>query len=100
MNTMIGLVSSHYQTFNWVMNDVIILLNTLIITSLSTSKQKDGFKISLNILLPIVGIVQFILILFAENYFVDNNLLIVVLSLFMIQALFILFGKVFSKFVD
>jgi ABC-type lipoprotein release transport system permease subunit len=100
LNSLIGLISSSYSTFNWVTNDVILLLNTVLISLVANSKQKDGFKISFSFLLPVIGLVQLILGSMMMNQFEDNHKLIFIICLFMIQLFFVLLGKVFSKYVD
>jgi hypothetical protein len=100
LNSLIGLISSSYSTFNWVTNDVIILLNTVLLSLIANSKQKDGFKISFSFILPIIGLVQLILGTMIENKLEDNYKLIFIICLFVVQLLFVLLGKVFSKYVN
>lgn len=100
LNSLIGIISSSYITFNWLTNDVIILLNTVLLSLVANSKQKDGFKISFSFLLPILGLGQFILGTLMENQLEDNYKLIFIICLFIVQLLFMLLGKVFSKYVD
>ena len=100
LNSSIGLISASYSSFNWVANDIIILLNTILLSLIANSKQKDGFKISFSFLLPSLGLVQLILGTMMANQLEDNYKLIFILCLFMVQLLFVLYGKVFSKYVN
>jgi|688.fasta_scaffold555060_2 hypothetical protein len=100
LNSLIGLISSSYSTFNWVTNDVILLLNTVLLSLVASSKQKDGFKISFSFLLTAIGLVQLILGTMMMNEFEDNYKLIFIICLFVVQLLFVLLGKVVSKYLD
>lgn len=100
LNSSIGLISSSYSSFNWVVNDIIIALNTIILSLIANSKQKDGFKISLSFLIPVICLIQLILGMIMQGQFKDNYKLIFIICLFIIQLLFVLLGKVFSKYVN
>ena len=100
LNTMFGVITSHYETFNWICNDIIILLNSAIVYNLFNSNQKDGFKISLGIILMVIGILQFVLCLFMEQKLENNNILLFIISFFILQIVFVIIGKTFSKFVE
>jgi hypothetical protein len=100
LNSLIGLIISSYSTFNWLTNDIILLINTILLSLIANSKQKDGFKISFSFILPIIGLIQLILGMKMVNHLEDNYKLIFIICLFIIQLLFVLFGKIFSKYVD
>jgi hypothetical protein len=98
LNSFVGLIFSKYAIYNWLSNNVIIIVNTIILSLLSNSKYKDGFKISLSFLLPVIGAVQFIIGAIMQNKIQDNMLLITIFVLFSIQFFLLLIGKIFSKY--
>ncbi len=100
LNTTFGVISSHYETFNWICNDIIILLNSAIVYNLFNSNQKDGFKISFGIILSLIGIVQFALCLFMEQKLQNNHILLFIVIFFILQMFFVIIGKFFSGYVE
>ena len=93
------MILKSYDSFNWITNDIIILFNILLMLLLSQSQIKDGFKISLSFILPIIAIVQFSLGLVVADKFEDNFILILLFVLVFIQILLLLIGKTISKYV-
>lgn len=98
LNSFIGIILSSYLSFNWVANDIIILVNMILIMILSHSKFKDGFKISFSFILPFIGVVQFITGFFLDNKVEDNFLLILIVGMFIIQLFFMIIGAIVSKY--
>ncbi len=98
LNSIFGLISSTYKPLNWISNDIIIICNTLLLGFLANSKLKDGFKISMSFILPIIGLIQLIFGLFLNEHSLNSLSLISIIGLFGIQIFFLLIGKVFSKY--
>jgi hypothetical protein len=99
INTLIGLIFSSYSIINWVVNDVIIISNSLALYYLSISKQKDAFKISISFLTVILGIIQFILCLFMPQTIENNFILISIVGILVIEVFLISITSYFSKHV-
>jgi hypothetical protein len=98
LNSFVGLIFSKYNFYNWLTNDIIIIINTFLLSLLANSKQKDGFKISLSFILPVIGAIQFIIGSIMQNKTQDNILLITIVFLFSIQFSLLLLGKIFTKY--
>jgi hypothetical protein len=97
LNSIIGLILNVYDAFNWITNDVIILFNILIMLQLTQLNVKDGFKIGLGFLFPIIAILEFVLGIVLKNRFEDNIYLILILILVFIQIVLLIIGKIISK---
>lgn len=64
---------------------------------LTQSSVKDGFKIGLGFLFPIMAIMEFSLGVVLKNKFEDNFFLILILILVFVQILLLIVGKIISK---
>ena len=98
LNSIVGLILSSYDIFNWVVNDIVILFNTCFFVYLAVSNIKDGFKFGISFLFVFIAIIQFILGLFMESTSNDNWLLIIMLVTIFIQLGLVLFTKSLSRY--
>jgi len=80
-NTLIGLIISTYEPFNYLLTDLSIVLTTIFIFVLASSKIDDGFKIGLTVLFSITGIIRFLLLLFIPQQWENNGLFIGVVGI-------------------
>ena len=85
LNSLLGLILSRYEPFNWIINDFIILINVAFLGYLATSRIKDAFKFGLTLLLFVAGLAEFLLGLFMESYLTDNFLFILICTALIIQ---------------
>jgi hypothetical protein len=93
INSLIGLIFTHYQTFNWIIANAIIIINAILLISLANAKIVDGFKISLTFILPILGLLSF-LISIRLNSNIENNILLAgILIIFSFQILLLIAAK-------
>ena len=99
LNSIIGIIIPTYSQHKWLTNDVIIIINTILLTIVARSKLKDGFKISFSFLLPSLGFIQLIFGIFLQNKLENNFQLLAILLIFFIQLLFLLLGNLFSKHI-
>lgn len=76
LNSLLGLLLSAYEPFNWVLNDGVILVNLGLFNYLAVSRIKDGFKFFMTLFYIVSGLAEFLLGLFMKSYFTDNLLLI------------------------
>ena len=86
LNSVLGLVLSAYEPFNWVLNDGVILVNIALFNYVAVSNIKDGFKFSMTLFFFVSGLAEFLLGLFMKSYFTDNLLLILLLLMLIIQV--------------
>jgi hypothetical protein len=97
INSLIGVIFKNYETFNWITADAVIILNVLLLQILSYSKISDGFKISLNFIFPVLGLVTFILSIKLENKLENNFLLSSIVFLLSIQTIILIIIKAVNK---
>jgi hypothetical membrane protein len=86
LNSLLGLVLSAYEPFNWVLNDGVILVNIALFNYVAVSNIKDGFKFSMTLFFFVSGLAEFLLGLFMKSYFTDNLLLILLCLMLIIQV--------------
>ena len=86
LNSLLGLILSAYEPFNWVLNDGVILVNLALFNYLAVSPIKDGFKFSMILFFLVSGLAEFLLGLFMKSYFTDNFLLILLCLILIIQV--------------
>jgi hypothetical membrane protein len=86
LNSLLGLVLSAYEPFNWVLNDGVILVNIALFNYVALSNIKDGFKFSMTLFFFVSGLAEFLLGLFMKSYFTDNLLLILLCLMLIIQV--------------
>ena len=67
INILCGLIISSYSIFNCGITSGIIILNALLLLLVSEITLKDGFRISLNVLFPLMALVEFIAGLFSPE---------------------------------
>jgi peptidoglycan/LPS O-acetylase OafA/YrhL len=93
INSLIGLIFSSYQTFNWLTSDVVIIINALLLHFLSHSKISDGFKVASTFIFPILGLISFSLSLKLENKLENNISLVGILILTSIQIIILIIAN-------
>ena len=94
-NLLFGLILSSYEVFNLFVSSLVIVATTALLFCLNVVTLKDGFKISLHVLFPILGGMEFVLSLFSTKTF-ENNwfLLVIVLSLAVQSIILVVIHKV------
>jgi hypothetical protein len=97
LNTIIGLIFSGYSTFNFISSDIVIIINTLLLSAIANSKISDGFKVSFSFIFPLLGFVSFILACIMDNKLNDNILLTGVLIISTIQITLLIFTSLLKK---
>ena len=93
INSLIGVIFKDYELFNWLTADAVIIINVLILQSLYNLKISDGFKVSLNFVMPVIGLITFILSIKLENNIENNILLSGVIILLSIQIILLIFTR-------
>ena len=98
LNLLIGLIVSAYGGVNIAVTTVIIILTIVILLGVNGSLGlKDGFKVSLNFIIPVIGLIEYFFALFMPNRFTDNWCLIVILILLAFDALILIGTKSISN---
>lgn len=98
LNLLIGLIVSAYGGVNLAVTTVIIILTTIILLGVNSSMGlKDGFKVSLDFIITIIGLIEYFFALFMPNRFTDNWCLIVILILLAFEALILIVTKSISN---
>ena len=100
VNILCGCIISSYSTFNCGVTSGIIILNAIIMLIVSEITLKDGYRISLNVLFPIMVIVEFIVGLFSPERFQDNGSLVFILIALLLEGIIIIITNQTSKKVQ
>lgn len=88
VNILMGLIISSYGCTNLIVSTFIIVLTTIILLSVNGYlRLKDGYKVSLNVIIPIIGAVEYLIGIFMPSRFSDNWGLIVLLILVAIESI-------------
>lgn len=98
LNSLLGLILSAYEPFNWVLNDGVILVNIALFNYVAVSNIKDGFKFSMTMFFFVSGLAEFLLGLFMKSYFTDNLLLILLCLILIIQVGVLAVVRAISKY--
>ena len=96
-NVLFGLIITSYELFNICVTSTVIILTSLSLIYLSSSKLKDAFKISLLFMFGFIGVIEFILGTMAPKEFKNNWYLMIIIVLLIIEFVFLLFGQLLSK---
>ena len=92
-----GMMLSAYPTFNCILNSGIIIVNVVLLSVLSSMPLKDGFKVSLSWLFPLMCLLQLIIGLFAPEHFKDNFCVIAILIIAFLQIILLVSAKLVSR---
>ena len=96
INSLVGLIFSEYQPFNWLTSDAVIIINTLLLHFLSHSKISDGFKVALTFIFPILGLISFLFSLRLEDKLENNISLAGILILLSLQIILLIITNSFK----
>lgn len=97
INILCGFIISSYSSFNCGVTSGIIVLNAIIMLIISMITLKDGFRISLNVLFPIMTIVEFVTGLLSPEKFHDNASLVFILVALLLEGIIIIITNHISK---
>ena len=88
VNLLLGLIISAYGCVNLVASTVILVLTAVVLLLINGRMSlKDGYVVSLNILIPIIGLIQYLIAIFMPSRFSDNWGLITILVLIALEAI-------------
>lgn len=97
-NTIIGLLISNYLPFNWLSIDVILIINTVLLSKLSNDNISNGYKISLSFVYPFLCFVSIVLAFLSPEKFQDNYYVIGFIFILLIEVSLYLIAKKLNKF--
>lgn len=97
INILCGFIISSYSSFNCGVTSGIIVLNAIIMLIISMITLKDGFRISLNVMFPIMAIVEFIVGIFSPDRLQDNGSLVFILVALLLEGFIIIITNQISK---
>ena len=97
INILCGLIISSYSAFNCGVTSGIIILNALLLLLVSEIMLKDGFRISLNVLFPLLALAEFIAGLFSPEKFQDNSVLVLILVALLLEGIILIITNHISK---
>lgn len=100
INILCGFIISSYSAFNCGVTSGIIALNAIIMLIISTITLKDGFRISLNVLFPIMTIVEFVVGLLSPEKFHDNGSLVFILIALLFEGIILIISNHISRNVQ
>jgi hypothetical protein len=86
VNTIIGLLISNYLPFNWLSIDVILIINTFLLSKLSNDNISNGYKISLSFIYPFLCFVSVVLALLSPQKLQDNYYIIGLIFILLIEV--------------
>ena len=93
VNTIIGLLISNYLPFNWLSVDVILIINTILLSKLSNDNISNGYKISLSFIYPFLCFVSIVLAFLSPDKLKDNYYVIGFILLMLIEVSLYLIAK-------
>ena len=96
-NVLAGVLLSAYGTFSVIATSIIILLTAGLLYATTVIQLKDAFRVSLNIIFAFVGLVLFILMLFAPHHIQNNWAIIVAIVLIIIEIVMLYVAHWISK---
>ena len=100
INLVAGQIITEYDKLKIISSSSIILLNAIILNVIQHIKLKDAFRISLNILFPLLAIIEFCISLFVSATWTNNYAFIVILSMLAFQIVTIAAVKTKSGNAD
>ena len=96
-NFLFGLLLSSYEWFNVLLSSGIIILFGIFMLLIGILQLKDGFRLSLYVLYPILGFIELVLSLFSPNRITDNWVIIVITLIVVFQLILLFIAKVISN---
>lgn len=100
MNLLFGAILSIYESFNITISSGVIAINTVILYLTNCVQLKDGFKIPLSLLFALLGIVGYLLSLFASRSFEDNWYLLLTIFIMGFEAMILFVTYVVSNKIE
>lgn len=97
VNLLFGHLLSSYIWHTAIVTSVFLGIEFVLLLLVSLIKMKDAFRISLNVLFPILALIQFITLLYIPNDGYDSICFVVAVVIALLQVLLILAANIVSK---
>lgn len=97
VNLLLGLIITAYSWLNVIISTAVIILATILLLVVNYRLSlKDGYKVSLNFIIPTIGIFQYLLAVFMPSRISDNWGLIILVVLAAIEAMLLIVANSIS----
>lgn len=97
INIVAGYLLTSYDTPKVVSSSTVLVLNAVFLMVIQSAKLKNAFRVSLNFLFPVIGIIEFCLCFFVPANWTDNYAAIALFVMLAFQILIIAAVKINSK---
>lgn len=97
INAICGLVLSSYSLFNCLLTSGIIIFNMVLMYLVSILTLKDAYRISINVLFPLLFMAEFVCGLFSPEQWKDNWCIILISLLLLIEGIILIITNHISK---
>jgi hypothetical protein len=96
INSLVGLLFSSYDEFNWIFADLCIIISLVFRWILNQSDASDGMKISFNFILSFFSLLSLVLAIVMPAHAKDNLILVLLIISMSFQFLIAIIPKYFS----
>ena len=96
-NGLAGLLISGYQPFNAIATSIALLITGILLYTVARIPLKDAFRVSLVFIISFIGLVLYLLMLFAKPQLQDNWCVIAGTVVLVIETVFIYIAYILSK---
>lgn len=97
VNILAGFIFTEYHWPNVVFSSIVIVSCLIFFLILGTSKLKEAFKVSLSFILPIFGLIEFILAIISPCSLENNGYIMGITMLLVIQIIILTIVRITSK---
>lgn len=98
VNLLCGLIVTAFGWFNVFISTLIIVLTTILFLAVfNRMNLKDGYKVSLSFIIPILGVLEYFLSVFMPNRVSDNWCLILIILLFLAEVVIVSVSQTVSN---
>ncbi len=90
LNILVGLIVTTFRPFNVAISTLVIISTTVMRLAVGKwIRMKDAFKVSLSLIIPAIGILQYLLAVFMPSHTEDNWCLAAILLLVAAEAILV-----------
>ena len=97
INAICGLVLSSYSLFNCLLTSAIIIINMVLMYLVSVLTLKDAYRISVNVLFPLLFIAEIVCGIFSPEQWKDNWFIIFMAVAILIEGIILIIINYLSK---
>ena len=89
-NLLAGLLLSSFGGVNLAISTLAIVITVILILLVQNMRFRNGFKVSLSFILPVIGLVQYLLAVIMPCRIEDNGYLIVAVALLIVEVIILI----------